>query len=381
MLTNEITWRILAAAACLLLLFFSPAEAALDDDAIRVHVEADAPGVGLAARAEAMGRAKTDILRQVAETVLLPRDLSLVTGLFDQPDKYIRSTQLLAYRTEGSRTQVEVECYVKRYDLLRDLARTVLPSLLPPPTVLVLVAEQIGGDEGGGLGEPGIAGPAFTKALRKAGLDPVDTATVRACYSDLELIERIGGDRDTAGAFARQGFAEVVVLGEAVCKAEAPSDGANVFANTADIRLRILRGIDGALIEAIAQQALVHSTDPAEGGAFAVRDACAKLESDLITYATLAAAGSATYEGITITVEEPGNRGRFDQLVQVFEAYGGGGEADVLFYTDRLARFRVGYEGLMAPLMDEVTTRQYGDRPLSIRRAVGRNVVLRFSVS
>ena len=366
--------------ACLLLLLCVPssAGAALDDEAIRVHVEAEAPGVGTAARAAAIGSAKRDIVRQVAQTVLLERDLPLVAALFEEPDQYIRSTQLLDHRTEGSRTRVEVECYVKRHELLSDVARTVLPNLLSPPTVLVLVAERLGADADRVLGEPGIAVAEIAEALGKAGLDVVDTAIVRACYSGPELMERIGGDRDVASAFARQAFAEVVVLCEAVCEAKVSSTGANVLANNAEVRLRVLRGVDGTLVEAMAQQALVHSADPGEGGAFAIRDACAWLAPDLVTYATLAAAGSATYAGITVTVEEPGDRRRFDELVEALEGCAGGVDAQVLFYSDGLARVRVAYEGLMAPLMDEVTARQYGQRPLAIRRAVGRNVVLSF---
>lgn len=363
-------------AACLLSL---PTLAALSEEGyVNVRAEATSPGAGIEARQAAAQKAQDDILGQVLKTSLGMTDPSWVGPILAKKERYIRSTQLLRYETVETETHVEVECSVNRALLLQDAAAALLPRLPSPPTVLVLVAEQDAHDKPAEISESGAAAAGIAKTLRKASFDVVDAGPVHSCHSDSELLDAVKATNDTAGAFARQGFAEVVVLGEAEAAAESPTPAQPILAITGKVTLRVFRARDGKCIDTLSQEALVNAKDVEEGIAAVFEDTCAKLSKDLTVLCTMAMVEAHVPNELVVTLEEPGSLERLDAFVKHFGETVGQKDVEVLFFSEHLARVRGQYEGAMIPLMDALSGRSYEGLTLETRKALNRNITLRF---
>jgi hypothetical protein len=244
--------------------------------------------------------------------------------------------------------------------------------------VLVLVAERTGGDQPFALAKGGVAESAILEALRAARLEVVDTGVIRACQSEPDLLNAVQGPTDAAAAFARQGFADVVALGEITVTAEPEATGSAVLENKAKLVVRVFRARDGKCIDILSQEVLVHSKDPGEGGVAAIQDACEKLAPDIVAASVMAVAGVPPSTDTVITVEQPGQRTRWDAFVNALAEAGGGTEVEVLFYSDALARLRVRYTGLMTPFLDRLTKRSYEGTGVEVVKALQRVVTMRF---
>jgi hypothetical protein len=364
-------------AACLL----SPTSMAApsEEGCVNVRSEAASPGAGSEARQAAAQKAQDDIIGQVLKTSLGMTDPSWVGPILAQKERYIRSTQLLRYETVEAETRVEVECSVNRALLLQDAAGVLLPRMPSPPTVLVLVAEQDAHDKPAEISESGAAATEVTKTLRKASFDVVETAPVRSCHSGSELTDAVRAANDAAGAFAREGFAEVVVLGEAMAAAESPATAQPILAITGKITLRVFRARDGKCIDTLSQEALVNANDAEEGIAAVFEDACAKLSKDLTVLCTMAMVQAHAPNELVITLEEPGTLERLDAFIKHFGETIGQKDIEVLFFSEHLARVRGQYDGAMIPLMDALSGRAYEGLTLETRKALNRNITLRFA--
>jgi hypothetical protein len=352
-------------------------------------MEAKAPGTGMEARAVATGNAQHAILAQILKTSLAIDDAPTIEPLLQRPERYIRSTQLARYEIVDGETRIEVESFVDRNQLLKDAASLILPRIQPPPKALVLVAQQAGANEPAVASSAGTAEREIGKALEKASFEVVDTACVRACHTEAELLAAIKGNSQVAGSFAREGFADVVVLGEAAVDTEhgggfLPSSrrpsapGQAVPRRHGKVTVRVFRGRDGKCIDTLTREAVVHSAIPDEGAAAALEDACAKLTEDMVMLCVMAVVGEQARDELVITLEEPGTRERLGAFAGVLAKATGSPAVDVLLYSDRLARVRVSYAGSMVPLMDILTGNTYAGMALEIRRALQRDVTMRF---
>ena len=367
------------------------------DDLVKVRIEASAPGTGPTARNAAVQGAERDMAALTLKAALTSELLAAAKPILDKANQYIRSVQLIRYETVDGATRVEVEGFVRRKELLKDAAAFLLPRMTEPPKVLVLIAEPPGAGKPVSAASPGTAGKAIEESLKKASLDVVDSSVARACYSEADLLKRLEGGNEEAGALAKQQFADVAVLGALAVSSEsqetngaevlrAPdgaealrAPGGGVAANKATLSVRVFRARDGKLVEALSAEAIVHSLDAMEGAAAAIEDVSAKLAPDLETICVLAVAGLAPSGDTLITVEQPGTRGRFDELVKAITEICGGTGVEVLFYSDSLARMRIDYQGLMTPLLDTLEKRTYDGRALETRRAVQHDVTLRLA--
>ena len=349
-----------------------------EDGFIDVRIEAKAPGTGMDARLAATRTAQDEIIEQVLKTALAVDDPSVVKTILDKKDIYLRSTQLLRYDTVENETRVEVQCSVNRNQILRDAAAIMLPRMPAQPKVMVLVAEQVAPDKPATASEAGTAEREIAKALRKASFEVVDNASVRASHAGPELLQAIQGDLEAAGAFARKGFAEAVVLGQAVAMPKSPGSSQAVPKISGKVTLRVFRARDGKCIDTITQEAAVHSADPVEGAAAALEDACAKLNEDVVVLCFMAVVGEHPRDELVITLEEPGTRARFDAFTKTLADATDPQTLEVLFYSDHLARVRVRYAGAMVPLMDTLTGKTYDNWGLETRRALERDVTLHF---
>lgn len=349
-----------------------------DEAFLKVRMAGQSSGADGAARVAAVRDAESKIVAEALKAILSTDDVVSFATLLANVEDYIRSTQLIEYKTVDGRTFVEVESLVKRAELMREAARTLLVSRVSPPSVLLLMAESTTTDARVVSDRGSAATGAVADILRKAGLAIADTGIVMQCHSKEDLAGIITGEPDKALILARQGFADVIVLGEVVCSGDIPPSGGNVVANKATVTLRVFRGADGKLMDALSQEAVVRSLDVTEGTRAATEDACAKLARDLPTSAVLATAGVSQPEGLVVTVEAPGTRARFDRLLERLRALVGESSVDELFYTDALARIRATYDGPLPGLLESLTDEPYDGSKLDVTRAVGRDVILRF---
>jgi hypothetical protein len=192
--------------------------------------------------------------------------------------------------------------------------------------------------------------------------------------TDAQLAERIRGGLPSLQQFAQENIEDVVVCGEAVATVEPPEAGRNVFANKATVTLRLLRTADGKLIEASTQEAVCHSADPAEGGRQAIEDACGKLVQSMEVAIVLATVNMPRRTDLVVTIQGPVNRARLDEIAQTLGGVHGVADVREVYCMEQEARFRVSYDGPMAPLVDALTLHDYAGFSLDARQVVQRSL-------
>ena len=352
------------------------AEAVSEGDLVRVRMESSAPGAGPSARDAAVRDAENAVLLQVLEAVVGRESAPKVSAVLEVPDKYIQATRILKCDQSADSTTVEIETFVRKKALQIDVARLLARQIAWSPSILVLVAERIGKEAQPSLAPEGVAHTAFCQMLRDAHMEVADDAALRKRYTQAELLERVQGNIEVIRQFAQEHLVDVVLLGDAACETEPVSTGLAVHRNTATVTVRLLRARDGKMLDAITQDAVVHSADPAEGGSQAIQDACAKLRQDVMVTALLAAISAEASDDVLLTVTSHGARARFDEILHVIAQHPGVKSVEELFYSDAEARVRIRYDGRMAPLVDDLTLRAYSDFSVEAEQVVERNILL-----
>jgi len=347
------------------------------EEMVKVRMEASAPDTGPAAREEAVARAQVEIVADVLKSTLSSEYFALVKSLLDQAARYIRTTQLLRLDIRDGLVHVEVECYVRRGDILKDAAALLLARMPAPPGVLVVVVEPAD-DAPANTGARGKASAALSESLKERGFEIVSVENVRGCHGDDEIVSAAIGDNAVAARFARERFADVVVLGKAEVTSTPEEGSLNLVAATANVTLRLFRASDGKLVDSFTAEALVHGANARAGAEAALQDACAKIAGDIQVAAAIAAGGTRPSEDVVITIEEPGPEERIREVMKAAAAFAGQ-EPELLVCTERLARFLLPYNGAMTPLLDTLVQQKYLGAGLEIRRAIQRNVQMRFT--
>jgi len=369
-----------SAPACVVFLLpvFAVASAAhaAREDLIKARMEASVPDSGPAARDEAVGRAQVEIIADLLKSTLTSEHFALVNALLSQSARYIRTTQILRCDSRDGLVHVEVECYVRRGDILKDAAAMLLPRLPAPPSVLVVILEPAN-ETAVDAGARGTASKALSTTLKEQGFEIVDIETLRACHSDADIAAAVLGDNAAAARFARERFADVAVLGKADVSSTADPGSLNLVTCTANVTLRLFRTCDGKLADGFSGEAVVHGADTKAGSEAALQDACAKVAGDIQVAAAMAIGGTHATEDVLITIDEPGGEDRVREVVTAASAFTGQ-EAELLVYTDHLARIRLPYDGAMTPLLDNLSHQRYAGAALETRKAIQRNVQMRF---
>ncbi|MCX5771785.1 MAG: hypothetical protein NTZ09_16155 [Candidatus Hydrogenedentes bacterium] len=350
---------------------------AQDEELMKVRTTAEAPGIGVSSRAAAVQKAEQEIVRKTLKAALAMEDMTPLNALIQQPGKYVRSTQLIRCDMTDAASKVEVECLVNRKNLLKDAAATLLPRMGRPPSVLVLMAEQFGSTGVLDAARAGAAETALARELRAAKVDVSDSAAVRAGADTDALLAKIQGTQGSPAELGARAGAQAVILGEAVVNEAPMSSTGNVHTLNAGVTIRIYRGSDGSLLDALSQEATVQSANPAEGAVGAIDDACAKLGKEAALYTVLAAIAPVKQDELIVTVEGPGERDRFDQMLRQAENAGGAGSVEEIFYTAEMARLRIKYAGKVSDFVDTILAQDYDGFTLEPRHVVQRDILLK----
>lgn len=348
------------------------AAAGIDSGLLQVRAEGFAPGTdeaaGTAARADAERAAITQVLESIFDASYMP----LIQSILGQAPEYLRSVQQLSKERREMGTWVEIEAYVDSESLRREAAHLLLGRLARAPTALILIAERIGNDTSLAIARAGVAESALVEALHQAGFNMVNTDTARALYSPAELLQCVQGEASEGGLLARKTLAHVAVFGEAVSVAGEGEGGGGLRPNRAEVTVRVICARDGSLVDSMAAKARVFSVDPVEGGSQAFRDACVKLEDDVVVACVLAFAVTPPSNDVLITVEGLRSHDQLRELMAVLAAESGVDDVEELHYEMGLAQLRVQYSGRMAPLVKRLTAPPYASFRLQTRKVVGR---------
>lgn len=349
-----------------------------DDGLFTVRMEGHAEGVGFAARQTAIENAKHEVVVKVLEAIVASGDLEPFRALLRNASRYIASYDLLRHDPSDDATRVEIDAQVREAALRRDVAAIMLPRLPQPPTVLLLVGERIGADCIVAAPDLGVSETVLREGLAKLGLKVQGAAAAGEYYSQAQLIEIVTGDVELGGRFARGSLADAVIIGTAVTDIEEGPAGTNVQRNKAAVSLRVFRGVDGNMTEALTATAAVYSLDPTEGGEQAVQDACAKLVGDAAVAAIITVLGIQTANQVLVSVEGPRSRDCLAPIIATLEGDSAIEAVDELYFSEKLARLRVTYDGPMSHLVALLTPGPYCGRTLGVRHVVGRTITVAF---
>jgi hypothetical protein len=194
--------------------------------------------------------------------------------------------------------------------------------------------------------------------------------------TEAQLAERVRSDLPLLQQFALENIEDVVICGEAVAAVEPPETGRNIFCIKATVTLRLLRTADGKLIEASTQEASCYSANPVEGGKQAIEDACGKLSHALRSAIVLATVNMPSREDLVVTIQGTVNRDRIDEIAKTLGDIPEVTAVNEVYCVEHEARFRVLYNGQMAPFVDMLTLHGYSGFSLDARRVVQRNVTV-----
>ncbi len=374
-------FRLVALLLVFNLLLFAQAvsgtEASALADCLRVRHEISVDGVGDAGRTVAIAAAEQAVVLEVLDSIVGGARMASVALLADRTDHYISRTDVLRHEQAGDRTTVEVEVYVKHAALRYQAAALLLRTMHFPPVVAVIVAEQVTSEMAFSVTAAGIAQTCLSAGLRDAHVNLADTGGIRVGFEQSDLVARIRGDLEAAGAFARRFEADVVVMGEAVSVEEVLERGANVVKNKATVTVRVFSPRDGVLLDANSQEAVVHSALALDGATQAIQDACAKLLGEGVVTTVLSATASKPQDLVSVTIMSPGQRIHMDVIEDALAGVAGVLSLEETYFSAEQACLRLNYAGSMSRIVEALAGLQPAGFSLEVHQVVDRDMTVR----
>jgi hypothetical protein len=143
--------------------------------------------------------------------------------------------------------------------------------------------------------------------------------------------------------------------------------------------LRVFNPMDGRLLEANTREATVHCQNPLAGLRQSLQDAATKAAAGADTACILAAASARQLPGaILVLLENPGSREATEAAGQVLASVAGEGHVELIYASERIARFRLSYAGALRPLSEAFARADCAGKRVELMRAVDDRVVGRF---
>ena len=371
------SWMLAAA-----LVFSITASAAPESgtDLLTVRGKGHAAGTGALARREAVA----DALRKVMHEVLVRKahtdDLTLLRPILRFADRYAARYEVLRTEELGEETEVEVDFHLRDRDIDRDMARIMLPRLPAPPRVLLLIGEQHGPDRDLVVPDFGTAETTLRQGLEGLDLKVEGVDSLRGLYTHPQLVAVVTGGPPAGGAFARERQADVVVVGEAGVSLEGTAGSGEVKRSVCRIHLRVYRVADGDMTYDLNSEAAIYSEDLDAAADQVLEDGAQKLVGDTAMAAVLAVLGQigGATDGVTLVLEEPRTEARVATLVEALRGDPEIAGAETLFYSEDVARVRLGYRGPMSALAHLLDGAEVAGRALRVRTVIGREITARF---
>jgi hypothetical protein len=363
-----------AISAITILALASFGSVAGDSILIESHAEGSAPGLGPAARNEAIRNAQAKMVIDRLEALAPVRDFSLFAPLIENPERFLPSYRVVDERTSDDATHVEIAGQLLDVLLKREAAALVLSSYADKPRAILIVSERVAPGVPRLLSEEGVAEGAIKERLCDAKFDVIDSRQLLAEHSEADLLQCLGGSPDLACQLARRHLADIAILGSAVSFIE---DGTTLRRHRAEIELRVIRAADGYLLEDIDSVAELTSADARQGGIVSVNDACEKVAFAIMNAAALGMLGGAPQNQVYLTVEGLGHGVQLDQILQTIKTLPGVDSVEEMYASDEIVRMAVNYAGPMGPFVDALSSRKYDGYSLHTKSVVNRDMTVR----
>lgn len=340
------------------------------DETFTVRADARVDGVGLSAREAAVRAAERVVIERVLQSMVANGDLRPFRAILDNAPRYVPAYDLLRHDVLDTWTSVEIDAQVAEKPLRSDVAALALPLFPAPPTVLLLVGEQVGDDRIVSVPDNGYAETTLKDRLERMGLKVTGAKSLDPLYTQAALIGLVDGDREAQSSFVEGCLEDVVVVGTAVTT-HTPEPGGEVMRNRATLTLSVYRGGEAKLLDAFAISAAVLGTDPNEAGRQAVEDACAKMSGEVAVAAALAMLASQQSNAITVTVLAPESEAVLEDLAAQVLVQSGVDAVRALFITPELGRIRVSGEILLADLARAMEACVLPGHRITVNKAFG----------
>lgn len=349
-----------------------------DEEVLTVRAEARAEGLGFTARTRAVDMAQAAAVEQLVTTLAPNVELHLLEPILKGAASYIDSYDLLRHDTIGDNTKVEIDAHVAARPLRRDLAAIVLPRLPEPPAVVLLMGERMVGDKITAVPDSGIAEVALREGLRKLGLKVTSSSELAKVYSQTDFIDTVNGGIATGARFAQENQCEAAIVGTAECTLEKNAFGTNVSRVRATLTLRIVRSVDGKMMDEVVEHAAIAGQDLVAASEEAIRDACTKVQGDATVATVMTVLGAVGKDRIHVMLPQPGPRSMADALLARLQAEELVTDLGEPFYTDKMYRVSMHYEGPMSYLVNYLGTGKYDGKALSVDRVLNRIITGHF---
>ena len=365
----------IALAASVASIFSCGAHADPAEGELVLRMLGNAEGTGFAARHAALQDARQDVIWEILKTKIASGDLRPFRSMVRNADKYITRVVELHLDSEGGQTRVEIDAYVDIRAVENDLATLMLPRLATPPTVTCLIALE---DEKGELflEEPGLAETTMVEGLKKLGIVPSTHLESSAQYAQEDLRAALTGDLEKAAAYVKETLADAVVLGIVRIERGPDLDQGGTAKTRATLDTRIFRGSDGDLLEVFARSAAITGKDATACQEEAITDTATKMLGDITVTTVLSVLSTQKKDEVLITVHNPGSRSRVEALMGLLGQDTAVNSIEESFFSERLARLRVGYEGPMAYIVDQISSHAYENWTVEVQQVIGREMNL-----
>lgn len=355
--------------------FSIPAYAAPAEGELVLRMIGNAEGTGFAARHAALEDARQEVIWEILKTKIASGDLRPFRSMARSAEKYITRMEELHLDSDGGQTRVEVDAYVDIQAVEHDLATLMLPRLATPPTVTCLIAVE---DEKGELylQDPGLAETTMVDGLKKLGITPTTHLETAAQQSPESLRAALTGDLEKAASYVKETLADAVVLGIVSIERGPALDRGGTAKTRATLDARIFRGNDGDLLEVFARSAAITGKDATACQEEAISDTVTKMLGDITVTTVLSVLSTQKKDEVMITLHNPGSRSRVEALVMLLDQDSAVNSIEESFFSERLARLRVGYEGPMAYIVDQISSHSYEDWTVEVQQVIGREMNL-----
>lgn len=349
-----------------------------DDEVLTIRTEARADGTGFTAKNKAIARAQENAIGQLLGRMAPHVDPLLMEPLFREAGRYVDSYDLLRQDIKDDGTKVEIDAHIAARPLQQDLAAIVLPRLPDKPTVVLLMGEQFVEDKITAVPDEGVAEVALRTGLRKLGLKVSSSSELSQVYSQADLIEILGGGVSGGARFAQENLCDAAIVGTAVCSEEPNAFGTNVSRVRATVTLRIYRSVDGKLMDEVVAHAAIAGEDLVAASEESIRDACIKVQGDATVAAVMTVLGAVGKDRVHLMIPSPGPREQAERVLAVLQAEDLVSEISEPYFSPKMYRLSMQYEGPMSYLVALLSPGSYGGKSLEVDRVLNHVITAHF---
>lgn len=351
---------------------------AAHETSVTVTGEGEAAGLGPAARSAAIADAQTVIILDHLEKIAPSRDFSIFFPVIQAAPSFYQSFKVLSESKSEDSTHVHIEGQLLERKLKQEIAAIALAQNFITPRIIVIAREAYTPDSTEDPAKPGIIEKKLHEELKRTQFELVPPETLRKKIPVEKWAKCLDANSEYAAMLARDMLADIVVLGWAATS-EAESKSKSMHRMRAEVTLRVVRAEDGYVIDEPKAEAVVNCSEPSEGGAQAVDDACGKLVGDVKTAIALGALSGAPDDALLVTIEGITADTDIQAIGSAIKQCLAIDVIETVFNEAGSLRLKVFYAGAVGNAADCIAMVRLPHGVLRLRTAVGRD--LKFQIT